>query len=379
MKRKVQTKATVDQLRVKEVDPSSDQRWDAFVMAHPAALVYHHSAWLQVLEHEYTSDSVALLCENSDGSVYGILPLMRTRGLPLLGRVGGQVLEPRLSSLPRTPVAGPLSATRETDAALVAAAIERVRAVPHLRLQLKREDPGLETEGLDIVAIPWRLTYVLHLPKQGTELRFGDSRNHARIKWAVNKAARLKVQVRHAETVEDLQAWYQLYLETMRWHAMPPRPYRLFTAMWELLLPRQLVTLLLAEQQVNGRPQLLAGSIFLKLGRTMFYAFNARRRDALALRPNDLLLWNAIHDAWADGLRRIDFGEVPEGEAGLAQFKSKWGTTPVRLYRYYYPSLDAASHEERSQSQVAAVAKAAWRHLPLRATEVLGDRIYGYL
>jgi Acetyltransferase (GNAT) domain len=364
---------------VTEVAPSSDERWDAFVTAHPAGLVYHHSAWLQVLEHEYASQSVALLCENSDGCVCGILPLMRTRGLPFLGRVGGQVLEPRLSSLPRTPVAGPLSANRETDAALVAAAIERVRAEPHLRLQLKGQGTALESEGLEIVAIPWRLTYVLPLPKQGAELRFGDSRNHARIKWAVNKAARLKVEVRQAETVEDLRAWYELYLETMRWHAVPPRPYRLFTAMWELLVPRQLMTLLLAEQEVNANARLLAGSIFLKLGETMFYAFNGRRRDALALRPNDLLLWNAIHDAWADGLRRIDFGEVLEGEAGLAKFKSKWGTTPVRLYRYYYPSLDAASHEEPSQRRIAAVAKAAWQRLPLRATEVLGDRIYGYL
>jgi CelD/BcsL family acetyltransferase involved in cellulose biosynthesis len=356
-----------------------EPRWDTFVKAHPDGLVYHHSAWLQTLEREYASDPLALLCETRDGRVCGILPLMRTRGLPLLSKAGEQVVGPRLSSLPRTPLAGPLSVTRQADAALVVAAIDAVRAEPELRLQLKTEDSGLQDLAVGIGGLPWRVTYVLPLPNRQDELRFGNSRNHSRLKWAVNKATRLNVEVRPAGSVRDLRVWYELYLETMRWHALPARPYRLFTAMWELLQPHGLMTLLLAEQRVGGRSRVLAGSLFLKLGGTMVYAFNGRRREGLALRPNDLLLWRAIHDAWAEGFRRVDFGEVVEGEEGLAKFKSKWGTTPVRLYRYYYPPLAGVSDEHASGSRLAALAKAAWRRLPLRATELLGDRIYRYL
>jgi hypothetical protein len=39
-------------LSVIEVDPESDACWQAFVAAHPDALIYHHPAWLRVLGEE---------------------------------------------------------------------------------------------------------------------------------------------------------------------------------------------------------------------------------------------------------------------------------------------------------------------------------------
>jgi hypothetical protein len=372
--------ATVDQhLRVIEVDPSSDDRWDAFVRNHRSGLVFHHSNWLRTLQREYARESFALLCESGGGRVCGILPLVRTSGLPLVPAVGGQVVEPRLSSLPRTPVAGPLFTSREAGAALLAAAVDLVRAEPSLRLQLKAESAELEPLADEVAGAPWRLTYVLPLPERAEELRFGSSRNHSRVRWAVNKALRSNVHVRQAESADDLRAWYGMYLEAMRWHALPPRPYRLFTAMQELLQPSGSMMLLLAERRVNGRTQLLAGSIFLKFGGTMFYAFNGRRLDALPLRPNELLLWRAIHDAWEEGFRRIDLGEVVEGDESLAVFKKKWGTTPTCIHRYYYPPLSAPPGAPQSHGRGAALAKGAWRHVPLRATELLGRGIYRYL
>src|SRR5438445_1066208 len=191
----------VDQkLRVVDVDPSSDDRWDAFARRH--GVVYHHSGWLRALEREYAHESIALLCEDAVG-VCGILPLVRTRGLPSVLKLGGQVVERRLSSLPRTPVAGPLFTSLEAGAALLGAAIERVRTEPRLRLELKPEGTldGV-TDG--VVGVPWRLTYVLSLPVRSGELRFGNSRNHARIKWSVNKAIGSNVQVREAESSDDL-------------------------------------------------------------------------------------------------------------------------------------------------------------------------------
>src|SRR5207249_10001549 len=97
-------------------------------------------------------------------------------------------------------------------------------------------------------------------------------RNHGRITWAVNKAAKAGVRVRDAETDDELRSWYRLYLETMREKAVPPRPYRFFKTMWDVLRPQAMLRLLLAEQQ--GR--LLAGSIFLCYGSTVCYAFTGR-------------------------------------------------------------------------------------------------------
>ncbi|MFQ5906253.1 MAG: GNAT family N-acetyltransferase, partial [bacterium] len=205
----------------------------------------------------------------------------------------------------------------------------------------------------DVVGKPWKFTYTLELPKSEKELRFGDSRNHGRIRWAVNKATRLGVQVRPAETQDDLRAWYELYVDTMRWHASLPRPYRFLKALWELLRPRGLMQLLLAEQQEGGSRSLLAGSVFLMFGQTVYYYLNGRRRGALALRPNDAILWRAIHDACRMGFRRYDLGEVDEDQQGLTEFKLKWGAKAIQSYRYYYPPLrEVEPHSLQSSGHI---------------------------
>ncbi len=359
-----------------QVDPTTDPRWEAFVASHPDALVYHHPAWLQVLEREYGHRPLGLACEDAGGRLVGALALLHTRGLPL-GR-GSSRTGRRLSSLPRTPVAGPLAADPAAAAALVRAAVERVRAEPGTRLELKPAAADLDGVVTGLVRAAWRPAFVMELPGSPEELRFGTARNHARIKWSVGKAARLGIRVRCAGTEADLRTWYGLYLETMRLHVVPPRPYRFFKAAWDLLRPRGLLRLLIAEAPGAAAP--LAGSIFLMFGRTVWYAFNGSRRENLGLRPNDLIQWQAVHDACRDGYRWYDLGEVADGNAGLAEFKSKWGAVARRLDRYYYPALGAVEDDApESAGRLRRLASSAWQHLPLATTARLGDLAYAYL
>jgi hypothetical protein len=357
--------------RVVEVDPQADPRWAAFVASHPHGLIYHHPLWLQVIERVYGYKPISLACETADGRILGILPLFRTHGL-LTGR--------RLSSLPHTPTAGPLTLGDQAAAALIGAAIERVGMMQGMRLQLKSPQIGLERLIGGLVSVPWDPTYILELPAHADTLRFGDSRNHAQIKRAVNKAAREGIQIRRAETEADLRVWYQLYLETVRWHATPPRPYQFFKVVWEVLRPQGLMRLLLAEQCEAGQRKLLAGSLFLLFGNTVFYAFNGRHREDLLLRPNDAIHWQAIHDACQDGFSYYDLGEVSDDNIGLIRYKRKWGAEPHRLYRYYYPAprdIGIGILEEGSYTH--QVASAIWRRLPLAATSLLGTWIYRLL
>jgi hypothetical protein len=353
--------------RVRSIDPLTDGRWEAYVAGHPNALLYHYPGWLDVLERVYGYELVPLALEDNGGVLRGVLPLVRTRGL-VTGR--------RLSSLPHTPVAGPLASDEDAKAALVRAAIEHAHAARSTRLQIKTESPGLEerVEGLSVV--PWERTYVLDLPDDPRALRFGNSRNHARIKWSINKARKHGVQVRDADADRDLSRWYRLYLETMRDHVVPPRPYRYFKAIWEVFRPRGMVRLLLAEQQGHRNRTLVAGSLFLWSGSTAFYAFTGGSREHVHLRPNDVIQWAAIHDACRAGFRRYDLGEVDDDDPGLADFKRKWGAHPKLLYRYYSPApINAERHVMRS-GRARRIAAAGWRRVPLRATAVVGDLLY---
>lgn len=338
--------------------------------SHPDGVVYQHSAWLRCLRAEYPR-AVIGLCAERDDAVAGVLPLVPTRGIPLLRRNAS--FGARLASLPRTPVAGPLARDRESAAALMGAAVDLARG-HRARLQLKRASADLDGLAPMVAGAPWRRGFVLGLPSDPDELRFGNSRNHARIRWAVNRAEREGVRVRDARGLDDVRDWYALYLETMREVVVPPRPLRLFEAMWRELVPRGLMRLHLAER--GG--QVIAGSIVLSLGRTAFYAFNGRRRRELALRPNDILQWVAIHEAARAGSERYDLGEVVEGDAGLADFKRKWGAEEARLHRYYHPPPEPEPDEEE-QGTVARLGSRVWPRLPLAATRAAGDLAYRWL
>ena len=360
----------MSEARVSDIEPGSDPRWDEFVAGHPDGHVYLHSKWLRCLAAEYERPLIAL-CTEEGGALTGLLPLIATRGMPL--HRGSATVGARLSSLPRTPLAGPLTRDRAAAAALLEAALERAG---DRRLQIKREAADLDGLVEGVGGAPWRSSYVLDLPGDEAELRFGNSRNHGRIKWAVNKAHKEGVCVRVAEDLADVHAWYPLYVGTMREVLVPPRPLRLFEAMWRHLAPDGLMRLYVAEQ--SGR--MLAGSVVLGLGRTSFYAFNGRRRDALSLRPNEVLQWEAIHDACRRGFARYDLGEVTPGDAGLAEFKRKWGADEVILHRYHHPPPDPRTEDAGGDDGVARRAAASlWQRLPLAATRLAGDLAYRWL
>lgn len=370
-------KALSRDLRVVETNPQSDSRWESFVAQHPNGSIYHHPVWLEILEREYGQKGLYLMCEDALGNVLALLPMLRTRGLPF--SFGGPLTGRRLSSLPRTPMAGPLSIDSTASAALLLNAIEQVSADSDLLLQIKAQGSDLDGMVPEIACVPWRLSYLLPLPANGS-FRVNNSHSRASIKWAINKAKRMGVTVRPAEQEDDLKAWYRIYLETMRHNAVLPRPYRFFVALWELLRPRGMMQLLVAEHQSAGRQRMIAGSLFLTFGQTVSYAFNGSRLKDLSLRPNDVIQWQAINEACAAGYRFFDFGEVPDGNSDLAKFKSKWGSEPVRLYRYYYPASKDVNHGPAdSHSYKESLRNAIWRRLPLATVAWLGDRIYRYL
>jgi len=363
-------------LRVIKIDPLTDARWQAFVCAHPHGSVYHHPAWIQALTAEYGQPAEHLACEGSGGELLAILPLLRTRGLPF--GIGGPLLGPRLASLPRTPIAGPLSVDKDATAAVVSEALRLARLTPGVGLQIKTSSQELDGLVDGLAYTPWRFTYILQLPdKSSTPFRIADSSERTKIKWAVNKAAKLGVTVRLAETEKDLRDWYRIYLDTARRSMVPPRSLRFFAAIWNAFRGSGMMDLLLAEHGPAAHRKIVAGSIFLFFGKTASYSFSAMDRNHASLRANDALLWHAINTASARGFRVFDFGEVPDGHDALAKFKMKWGADPQRLHRYYSPAPRSSVSHDHSDSRTLAAA--TWRALPLKLTEWIGDQIYRFL
>ncbi len=358
--------ATGSSLRIVELDPQTDPRWAALMNRLPESVMYQHPAWLEVLEEAYGYTPMHLACEDASGQLRGVLPLFYRRGLRT-GRICASVFD--------SPIAGPLAYDDQARAALLQAAIERTCA-EHAQLQLKVKSTSLDGLVDSVIGVPKFETYELALPEQPDLLRLS-----APIKRAVNKAARLGVQIRQAETISDLRAWYGLYLQTMRRLVAIPKPYRFFELAWQRLHPQGLLRLLLAEHVEAGQCRLVAGFLFLLWGQTITYTFAGWRREDQALRPNDFLHWRAIQDACAQGFRWYDFGNVTVGNQGLARFKSKWGAEKKIIYGYSYPagshgtasSSGQVSSPRQSKSAVHRLIRPLWQYLPIKAIGLAGD------
>jgi hypothetical protein len=387
---------TSERLRVVETDFLCDRRWAQFVESHPEGLIYHHPLWLSALQREYRQRCYSLMCVDGEDNVLGVLPLFYTRGFPI--RVGRNDTGSRLSSLPRTPVGGPLAKDNKSAAMLVEAAMDLVRRNPGVRLELKSPTEGLERLVNGLVCVPWRSTYVTEMPSIGPKwepftertrasrdclcgvecqrLRFGNARRQHRVAWAAKRASRLGLEVRLATSSTDLRYWYSLYLETMRKVAVPARPYRLFAELWKASSTGKQCRLFLAERLEGTERRIIAGALLLMLGQTAFYAFTGCAEKDLYLHANDLLQLTAIRNACLAGFRWYDFGEVAEEHLTLVQFKAKWGTSPKRLYRYYFP---APAKARTDSPRLVRAGRVLWRALPSKGTALLGDFIYRFL
>jgi len=383
-------------LRVVETDFRSDSRWIEFISEHPDALIYHHPGWLAALENEYGQKCLSLACEDERGNLTAVLPLFYTRGLGM--KFGRLATGRRLCSLPRTPVAGPLALNQESAAAVIEYAVELARQEQGVRLEIKSNIAGLDKAVDGLSCVVWRPTYVQELPPltegktwehfweslrlprpclscEGCRrLRFGNARRQHRVNWSVNKAIKMGLTVREAETGQDLKKWYRLYLLAMRENAVPPRTYRLFQELWNTLRATRRMRLLLAVESKSGKERIVAGSIFLQFGQTVFYTFTGCAPEDFGLHPHDIIQMEAIRSACRAGFRWYDFGEVAEECEALVQFKTKWGGNPMPLYRYYYPA--PPQQESEGGGGLMSSVRKVWKSLPPKATEVLGDLIY---
>ncbi len=363
-------------LRVSTENGLVEESWARYVKNHADATIYYHPAYLQVLEEQSGQKLLRLVCRDDNDRIRGVFPLQYTKGMPY--NIWGALVDKRLSSFPRTPVVGPLADDNTVTTELINAAIDLVDKDPGRFLQIKTYNPDLPNSSL--YKFLWMDEYVTKIPVYPQEIKFVNSKNHSTIKRAVNKAIKNGVKYRLTESEKDLKQWYRLYLELNRHHHNPPRPYKSFKISWDILRPKGMMQLALAEQKINGKKKIIAGLILYYFNKTVSFAYNGSSRNYFDLRPNDLLHWKTIHNAQKEGYKFYNWGNVGNNEPGLAAYKKKWGSEKFQTYQYFYPNPTVIEFNEGTDpSEFIGIKKIIWQRLPLRLTEIIGALVYKYL
>jgi CelD/BcsL family acetyltransferase involved in cellulose biosynthesis len=339
-------------LHIEKVDPRANPAWDEFVARHPGATVFHTSAWCRVLADTY-GYKPAYLVSREYGTFIAGIPLMLID--PLL-------TSRRLVGLPFSDVCGPLLAG-DRDQELLAAVLDEVTDSRAAGVQLRGPcgDMPVYSNGTNFYQ------HVISL-----EGDFFEANVHNSARRAIRKAEKQGVTVRASTDLADMRRFFDLMVLTRRKHGLLPQPWRFYVNLHRHLIAEGHGYLLLADYQ----GQTIAGDLILQFRDQLTYKFNASDPRFLDVRPNNLLLWRAMHLGAEAGHRSLDLGRCELDNEGLRRFKLLWGAREERIGYYHYPSNPGGT--ALLQARPARLALSLFvRHAPAFALQAAGGLLYG--
>ena len=349
--------ASIGSLRVEVVNPLSPQ-WDREELSHPAANVFHLSAWAKVLTTTYGHRPFYLRFSRQD-KLAGLVPIMEVHS-----RFTGK----RGVSLPFSDFCSPLIFG---DAVGMLPLLEEI-----IRIASTRKWKYFETRSNILagdLAFPSEQFYghELDLTSGGDSL-FAAMAAPAR--RAVRKAEKSGLEVEISQTLEAMFDFYRLHSQTRRRHGVPPQSLAFFAN-----LHREIVEPghgFVALARLKQEP--VAAAVFFHAGRQALYKYGASSLKLQSYRANNLVMWKAIEHLCRLGLSRLLFGRTELGNEGLRQFKRSWGVTEYEL-KYFKYEQSTRPVIGGSRARGHALYNRVFQNLPLSVNEIVGKAVYPHL
>jgi serine/alanine adding enzyme len=316
---------------------------------------FHEPAWTEFLGECYGYRTFAAALVGMDGRPRAGLPVIETRRL--LSR------ERRWVSLPFTDFCPPLAQDPEAEQQL-GVELDHARAAA-------RVDRFVVHADLSSTAAQTRGQGFRH------ELKLEDDADSlfrrmskSQVQRNVKRARREQVSVRRAEREEDLdRVFFDLQLATRRRLGAPIQPRRFYTLLWRKMIQAGHGSLLLAYHR--GDP--IAGAVFLRGNGTLVYKFGASSKSHWDLRPNALVMWTAIEQAYADGIKVVDLGRTEPQHESLRRFKQHWSTSEIPLTHSVFGE---PLPERRERKHAFRVREKVIQHSPQWLCRAAGELFY---
>jgi hypothetical protein len=148
----------------------------------------------------------------------------------------------------------------------------------------------------------------------------------------INKAVKEGVSVEVGGTLETVKSYYRLHCITRRDHGLPPQPFSFFKKIYEHVIAAGNGFTVLAFL----KDFCVAGAVYLHFGKAAVYKFGASNKKFQHLRPNNLVMWEAIRECVKRGFRSFSFGRTEPDNEGLLQFKRGWNPEEEQVSYYKY-------------------------------------------
>ena len=333
---------------VRELTLRDVERWDRFVLDHPAATFCHRAGWARVLRRAFGYDTRFLYVEQGE-RITGVLPLVAVRS-----RLFGTYLVSSAFAV----YGGPICADDTARRLLTNRARELADVLDVDYLEYRSRTP---------VEPSWAHKSDLYVTFQrplGTDpqaLLAGLSAKRRNIK----KAEKLGVT---ATLDQDLERFYDVFATSTRNLGTPVLPQRYFQAIWEEFADDVEILTVAA----NDAPLSAAMLFYFRDDAHCYYVGNTpAARDAAA---SDYMWWRAMARGIERGCKSFDMGRSKR-DTGSFEFKRRWGVEPTPLHYEYYLRRGTAVPDNNPLNPKYRLFIETWKRLPLPVANRLGPLV----
>jgi Acetyltransferase (GNAT) domain len=297
------------------VNPLHIPNWDDLVLATGKASFFHSSAWARVLHESYCYKPVYFTLFEG-GKLSYLMPFME---------VNSWITGKRGVSLPFTDQIGPIVGDGITFDGIIEDVVHYGEKVGWKYIEWR--DGKYFGEGLSTSEFYY--THELNLSRPEKEL-FSGLRDSTRRN--IKKAVKAGVSVEISQSMDSIKSFYRLNCVTRKRHGLPPQPFSFFKKVFEHVISKGYG--FVASAMHSGK--VIASAVFFRFGKSTIYKYGASDMAYQDLRPNNLVMWEAIKWCGAKGFRTFNFGRSEPENHGLLQFKRGWGAKeiPLRYLRY---------------------------------------------
>jgi lipid II:glycine glycyltransferase (peptidoglycan interpeptide bridge formation enzyme) len=191
------------------------------------------------------------------------------------------------------------------------------------------------------------------------------------IQRKIRRAEREGLTYEEGRSEQFLDQFYHLLLHTRRRHQLPPQPREWFRNLIDCLGDQ----LKIRVASRDGQP--MASILTLGFKDVMVYKYGCSDAKYHNLGPMHLLFWKSIQEAKNNGLKEFDMGRSDSDNAGLVEFKDRWGATRSTLTYLRYPASVAT--KATSEGWRVRIAKQLFLHMPDGFLEAAGKLLYRHV
>lgn len=354
-------------LRVRELLPGEDARWDAYVARHPLGTFFHLSGWSRVVREVFHHQPHPLVVEQ-DRRWLGVLPLFFVKS-PFLGR--------NLVSVPYGVYGGVLCESLLAQQALLdaAQALGREHRAGYVELRHLEPRPGERPSSPLYVTFRQQLprdpaAVMAALPKKArAEVR--RAREPKAPGEAGKRAPSFGLELRDDCSVEQL---YLLFAENKGRLGSPTLPRRWFQALVD-----EFGKAVVIHRAVDPDGTTLAAVMSFCFQDTVYAYYSGSKGGQNHTGVNDFVYCAIMEWAVRRGFRRFDFGRS-RADSGPAAFKKNMGFTAEPLhYEYLLLRPDARLPEFHPSNPKLELPRRIWSNMPMFVANRLGGMLSRYL